>query len=102
MEFVRRDTFYYVLLQNNGDVYLAFGYHYPDAKYHDSQGLIRWLFKLRDTGLENSAGISAFSETTAYVSQNCIYMNPLSSLLSNGDSGCRYLIGESVFAIINK
>lgn len=96
------DTFYYVLLQNNGDVYLALGYHYPDAKYPDSQGFIRWLFKLRDTGLEDLSEIPAFSEATAYVSRSCVYMNPLSSMLSNGDSGCRYLIGESIFAIINR
>lgn len=96
------DTLYYVLLQNNGDVYLAFGYHYPDAKYPDSQGFIRWLFKLRDAGLEESVEISVFSDAAAYVSRKCIYMNMLSSVFPNGDSGCRYHIGERSFAVINR
>lgn len=39
---------------------------------------------------------------TAYISRSCLYMNPLSSTFSHGDSGCRYLIGEDNFTIMNK
>ena len=234
------DTLYYVLQQNNGDVYLAYGYHDADVKYPDSQGSIRWLFKLAATVSENGVsaaeiagaldtdsvtlfdsqaigdtlfvgcsyeskygfavymrqkngeyrlaqtvkyeklisrgtdiwikyyanngddtmvilsansnlasiewtgdheetipvmrypaiiavdylaengsesqyrfldadgqelGITNSLDTVgsgAYVSQNCLYMNLLSSTFSDGDSGCRYLIGEGSFTIMNK
>ncbi|MEA4896447.1 MAG: hypothetical protein VB064_14475, partial [Oscillospiraceae bacterium] len=39
---------------------------------------------------------------TAYISHSCLYMNPLSSTFSNGDSGGCYLIGEDSFTIMNK
>lgn len=38
---------------------------------------------------------------TAYVSHECLYMNPLSSYYAlGGDSGCRYLIEEDAFVTI--
>ncbi|NLT15794.1 MAG: hypothetical protein GXY05_15825, partial [Clostridiales bacterium] len=39
---------------------------------------------------------------TAYISQSCLYMNPLSSTFSDGDSGCRYIIGEDSLTVMNK
>jgi beta-lactamase regulating signal transducer with metallopeptidase domain len=93
------DMLYYVLLQNNGDAYLAYGYYDATAEYPSSKGSIRWLFKLSVADEEVSSGIA---ETTSYISQSCIYMNPLSSTLSDGDSGCRYYIGEDSAAIMNK
>ncbi|NLT15280.1 MAG: hypothetical protein GXY05_13170, partial [Clostridiales bacterium] len=42
------------------------------------------------------------SSVTAYISQSCIYMNLLSSTFTDGDSGCRYLIGEDNATIINR
>ncbi len=40
---------------------------------------------------------------TAYISQSCLYMTPLSSTVSlDGDSGCRYFIGEDSVTIMNK
>lgn len=38
----------------------------------------------------------------SYVSTDCLYMNPLSSYLPDGDSGYRYVIGEESFLIVNK
>jgi len=40
---------------------------------------------------------------TTYVPYQCIYMNPLSSYAAmGGDSGCKYIIGENSFAIVNR
>ena len=96
------NTLYYVLMQNNGDVYLAYGYHDADVKYSDVQGSIRWLFKLSVADEEVLSENRVFAEATAYISKSCIYMNLLSSALPDGDSGCRYLIGEDSFTIMNK
>ncbi|MGE4354477.1 MAG: M56 family metallopeptidase [Oscillospiraceae bacterium] len=40
--------------------------------------------------------------TISYISQSCLYMNPLSSTFSDGDSDCRYLIGEDSLTVMNK
>lgn len=37
-----------------------------------------------------------------YVSRECLYMNPLSSVHRGNDSGCRYLIGEDSVVIVNQ
>jgi hypothetical protein len=46
------------------------------------------------------------SPITGYSSQSCVYMNPLSSVYPYGypysDSGCRYLMGEDRFTIVDK
>ena len=46
--------------------------------------------------------LEPITPVTAYISQSCLYMNPLSSTLSDGDSGCRYLIGGDSVTIMNK
>ncbi len=48
--------------------------------------------------------IADVAETAvAYVSSECLYMNPLSSFAAvGGDSGCRYVIGTDSFFILNK
>ncbi len=99
---ITEDTLYYVLLQNNGDVYLAYGYNNADVEYPGSKGSIRWLFKLSVADAEASSENYTFVEATAYISQSCLYMNPLSSTFADGDSGCRYLIGEDSATIMRK
>ncbi len=42
--------------------------------------------------------ISEMTEVNTYVSDACIYMNPLSSTMSFGDTGYRYLVTENSFA----
>jgi len=40
---------------------------------------------------------------TTYVSWQCLYMNPLSSYAAmGGDSGCKYIINENSFVILNR
>ncbi|HPE16194.1 MAG TPA: M56 family metallopeptidase [Oscillospiraceae bacterium] len=49
-------------------------------------------------GLTDESG----SPATAYVSQSCLYMNPLSSALPDSESGLRYLIGADSVTIMSK
>ncbi len=89
-------VFYYLLRQDNGEVYLAYGY---DGE-NNAPASIRWLFKLRADASPNAVNLVAGA---AYVSGACLYMNPLSSYMPiNGDSGERYVILENEFAVYNK
>lgn len=46
-------AFYYLLLQKNGRVYLAYGYHMDEKKDPESRAsIIRWLFKLSPSDSE--------------------------------------------------
>lgn len=71
------ETFYYLLQQQDGSVYLSYGY--PE------QPSIRWLFRLTAT----EAGASA-----------CLYLNPLSSLTAG--AGFQYSWEENCFTITYK
>ena len=56
-------------------------------------------------GEENNVALSkdaVFAVGTSYVTYACQYMSPLSSTLSNGDDGKRYIIGEDSFTIENR
>ncbi len=91
----QQDKFYYVLQQENGELYLARGYY--DYSEKDDPGsddtCIYWLFML-------SPNPSPTPGTT-YVSEQCLYWNPLNPApFPGGDSGCDYLIGEEYFATV--
>lgn len=113
---------YYVLQQDSGAVYLAYGYYdlegETDPESDDSR--FRWLFALTPES-SDSASVSrtggadapengSFSPTggadmpaaEVYVSSQCLYMTPLSSQFSGPDSGCRYFLDEKVFQIENR
>lgn len=110
------DTVRYILLCDNGDVYLAHGYRAEDGSLH-----IRWLFRLVQTSEENVTD-STDSNTTAeasdipaaeytaselkdgmtLVSTEYVYMTPFSSYSSVGDSGFTYHIGADSFTLTNR
>lgn len=97
-----QDTLYYILLQENGEIYLATGYY--DYSEKDDPGSddtnIRWLFKLAP---QVDSSITELIPGTSYVSWQCLYMNPLSSYsASGGNSGCRYIVGEDKFVTIDR
>lgn len=71
------ETFYYLLQQKDGTVYLSYGY--PE------QPSIRWLFRLTATEAESSA---------------CLYLNPLSSL--TGGAGFQYSWKENRLKVTYK
>lgn len=85
----------------------AYSYYPPDGGEKDIQYGIYWFNgepgwfvqgeMLRIYRLEPAAPV------TTYISQSCIYMNPLSSYYPfHGDSGYRYLMGKDSFAIVDK
>ncbi len=85
-EFSADGYFNYLLEQNNGEVYLVIGHdgeEFPEP-------LIRWVFLLEPT---DAAEISHYPLAgDSYVSYQCLYMNPLSSIATiGGDSGYRYV-----------
>ncbi|MBE6935772.1 MAG: hypothetical protein E7458_04635 [Ruminococcaceae bacterium] len=100
------DTLYYLLQQKNGELYLAYGYY--DASEQDDPAsddtYLRWLYLLaEDTAPEESGAIEMLSFGNAYVSEACLYMNPLSSVsAAGGDSGCRYFFRENGFVVQNR
>ena len=87
------NVFYYLLQQKDGSIYLSYGYHDPDGETdpHSDDSSIRWLFRLQPEASGAEAG--------AYVSWNCLYMNPFSSRMGGSDSGIRYLMGEDSFTL---
>ncbi|MBQ4039703.1 MAG: M56 family metallopeptidase, partial [Oscillospiraceae bacterium] len=85
-EFSADGNFYYLLEQNNGEVYLVIGHdgeEFPEP-------LMRWAFLLEPT---DAAEIPHYPLAgDSYVSYQCLYMNPLSSIATiGGDSGYRYV-----------
>ncbi|MBQ9858989.1 MAG: hypothetical protein IJO77_08320, partial [Oscillospiraceae bacterium] len=85
-EFSADGNFYYLLEQNNGEVYLVIGHdgeEFPEP-------LMRWVFLLEPT---DAAEIPHYPLAgDSYVSYQCLYMNPLSSIATiGGDSGYRYV-----------
>lgn len=67
---------------------------------NDSESQYRFLDAAgQELGITNLLDTAA---SDAYVSRSCLYMNPLSSTFSDGNSGCRYLIGADSFTIMNK
>ncbi len=60
---------------------------------------LKVLFPLQDTET-----LTDIDETAvAYVTSECLYMNPLSSFAAiNGDNGCRYLLGDNSFYILDR
>lgn len=113
---------YYVLQQENGEVYLAYGYDRSQEQTdsESAESFIRWVFKLtpetfdaesvsKTGGAEapEEASISSVSgvdmpAAEVYVSSQCLYMSPLSSQFSGPDSGCRYFLDEKAFQIENR
>ena len=56
-----------------------------------------------DKGFDFFDNAAELIQGTAYVSYQCIYMNPLSSYAAvGGDSGYRYIINENAFVIMNR
>ena len=51
---------------------------------------------------ESGTSSASVPEGTAYVSSACLYMNPLSSTLSYGDTGYRYIVGENSLTLDNR
>lgn len=85
---------FYILEQKSGDLYLAVGY---DDEAFDNGPLFRWLFKLAP---QMDGKIQELIPGTAFVSWQCLYMNPLSSFAAiGGDSGYRYIIEEDSFVM---
>ncbi len=91
---------YYLLQQENGDVYLAYGYcDYSEKNdpYSDDT-FLRWLFKLAP---QKGEKVTELIPGTTYVSWQCLYMSPLSSFAAvGGDSGRQYIVGEDYFATV--
>lgn len=46
--------------------------------------------------------IENMTDHSVYVSGNCLYMNPLSSTFSGGDTGLRYIVTENSFSVDNR
>ncbi len=52
---------------------------------------------------QSPATVSELIPGTTYVPYQCIYMNPLSSYAAlGGDSGCKYIVSDSSFVIVNR
>lgn len=81
---------YYALDGDENDIKCSIYWFNGEPKWFAEDEMLR-IYVLEPT-----------TPATAYISQSCVYMNLLSSTLSDGDSGCRYLIGEDSFTIINK
>lgn len=99
---------YYLLLQENGDVYLVCWYYDTE---HESDSEVRWLFKLARTDYISYGEREDVFPTEVeraipvgnYTTLSCLYMNPLSSWAAvNGDSGCTYYVEEDAFIIKNR
>ncbi|MBQ8831545.1 MAG: PASTA domain-containing protein [Oscillospiraceae bacterium] len=85
-EFTNGGNFYYLLEQDDGEVYLAIGHNDKDFE----EPLIRWLFVLEATGKGEFPEYALSGDS--YVSYQCLYMTPVSSFAAvGGDSGYRYL-----------
>ena len=60
-------------------------------------GLLGYTVPMPDENHVILSKESVFVPGTSYVTYDCAYMTPLSSTLSNGDDGYRYVVGENTF-----
>ncbi len=107
-----RDTLYYLLQQENGELLLAWGIYDSLEKgdpYSDDTVILQIVRLAREvTSTDASLYIPGISVTelvpgTTYVSYQCLYMNPLSSFAAiGGDSGCRYTVYKDHFEMVNR
>ena len=98
-------------LRLEGDSLVCDQWGYPDGEVLAS-GPLRltetengWRLELEGAAPPETDGteIGIVAPGTALVSWQCLFMNPLSSTLSlYGDSGCRYVVGEDYFAVIDR
>jgi len=79
--------FYYLLQQRDGTLLLTYGY---DNWEFDP--MIRFVFRLGRSATELAVG-------NAYVSSQCIYQTPFSSVLASSNSGYYYYIEENAFVM---
>ncbi len=88
------DACYYLIQAEGGKLYLVYGYSSSDNK---RENIIRWVF-----GLEGrSEAYLQSDEMVSYISDKCIYMTPVSSTLSTGDSGMLYRFSADEFEILH-
>ena len=105
-----RGTHDYVLVEGNGSL-LVHRYSYP--RREDSLPDAIGVLHIKDGKLSMLGGFDATPQIdttvaelvpgTSYVSWQCLYMNPLSSYFAaGGDSGCRYIVTEDEFVIMDR
>ena len=75
-----------------------------DVRFYNADGkeLERIDGPVDDSLLAQPTTIDELIPGTAYVSYQCIYMNPLSSYGASSDSGYRYIMGDDHFTMINR
>ncbi len=88
------DVCYYLIQAEGGKLYLAYGYN---SSNNERENIIRWMFELEG----RSEAYLQSDEPVGYISDQCIYMTPLSSTLSTGDSGMLYYFSADEFEIMH-